>query len=204
MSPDSSQHEQIPWDAGRWRHPPVHVSVHEVVDNERMTVIAAERSDAWRHTSYGFVHDSAHALLTPFPEGAGMEVAFVLDYTEQFDQAGVYLHVSSAHWVKAGVEVSDGVVQVGAVVTDGRSDWSVAPVPDWFGQVVTVRLSRSGDAVTIRARPGDEPFRLVRVVPLDPDAVAEAGPYCCSPTRDGLTVTFVSWSATPPDAGLHG
>lgn len=203
MSAKSVQYEAIPWAAGRWRHPPVEVSVDQAVDGERLRVTAAEGSDAWRHTLYGFVHDSAHALLGPLPQGTGVEVSFVLDYSEQFDQAGVYLHVSETHWVKAGVEVADGAAQVGAVVTDGRSDWSVAPVPDWFGQIVTVRLSRSGDAVTVRARAGDEPFRLVRLVPLDPDAVASAGPFCCSPTRGGFTATFVSWSATPPDAGLH-
>lgn len=92
------------------------------------------------------------------------------------------------------------MAQVGAVVTDGRS---VAPVPGWFGQIVTARLSRSGGAVTIRARTGDEPFGLVRLVPLHAGAAARAGPFCCSPTRAGFTATFVSWSATPPDAGLQ-
>src|SRR5690606_41566187 len=43
------------------------------------------------------------------------------------------------------------------------SDWSVAPVPGWAGRLVTVRASRAGDAVTVRARVDDEPFRLVRV-----------------------------------------
>ncbi len=83
------------------------------------------------------------------------------------------------------------------------SDWSLAPVPDWRGRLVTIRASRSGDALTIRARVDDEPWRLVRVAPLDPDAAVTAGPMCCAPTREGLTVHFTAWLIGTADAGLH-
>ena len=33
--------------------------------------------------------------------------------------------------------------------------------------------------------------------------VAYAGPFCCAPERDGLTVTFTRWAAGPADAALH-
>ncbi|SCX55297.1 hypothetical protein SAMN03159343_3242 [Klenkia marina] len=171
--------------------------------DEGLEVSAVRGSDAWRVTSYGFVHDDAHGLLAPFGARDAVEVRFRLDYDQQFDQAGVLLRASPQTWVKAGVEVSDGVPQVGAVVTAGRSDWSVAPVPDWHGREVTVRASREGDAVTVRARVDDEPFRLVRVAPVDPDLELRAGPYCCAPTRDGLVVTVTGWRRTAPDAALH-
>lgn len=187
------------WDRGTWRNSPVRA----VAEGGALRVTAAENSDAWRHTSYGFVHDSAHALLAPLPAEGAMEVSFLLDYTEQFDQAGIYLHVSDSVWIKAGVEVSDGVPQVGAVVTQEVSDWSVAPVPEWIDQEITVRLSRAGNAVTIRARAGDEPFRLIRVAPLKETASVEIGPFCASPTRAGLTTTFTRWIETDADATLH-
>lgn len=174
-----------------------------VADGRTLRVTAAENSDSWRHTSYGFVRDSAHALLAPLPAEGAVEVSFLLNYTEQFDQAGIYLHVSEFSWIKAGVEVSDGVPQVGAVVTHGVSDWSVAPVPEWINREITVRLSRAGNAVTIRARAGDESFRLIRVAPLDETASAEVGPFCASPTRANLTTTFTRWVETDADATLH-
>lgn len=83
------------------------------------------------------------------------------------------------------------------------SDWSLSPVAGWAGRLVTVRASRSGDAVTIRARVDDDEWRLVRVAPLDPAAVVAAGPFCCAPTRTGLTVRFVSWRSVEADASLH-
>lgn len=189
----------VGWSAGTWTNPPARV----VADQDGLAVTARAGSDAWRTTSYGFVHDTEHALLAPFAPGTATEVSFRLDFSAQFDQAGVFVRVDDTTWVKAGVELSDGEEGLGAVVTRGVSDWSLAPVPSWRGRLVTVRVSRSGDALTVRARVDDEPWRLVRVAPLARDAVAAAGPFCCAPSRDDLTVRFTSWRTTPADASLH-
>lgn len=132
-----------------------------------------------------------------------MEVSFTGDFVAEFDQAGAFVRVSDEEWIKSGVEFADGALQLGAVVTHRFSDWSVAPVPEWAGTHITVRVSRAGDAITVRARSGEEAFRLVRVAHLDPDAPAEAGPLVCAPTRAGLTVRFTSWTLGPADAALH-
>jgi regulation of enolase protein 1 (concanavalin A-like superfamily) len=186
-------------DQGRWTHEPVAATL----DGDALRVTAVEGSDAWRTTSYGFVHDSEHALLRPVDGAFSVEVSFALDYTEQFDQAGVFLRVDERNWIKAGVEFADGTPQVGAVVTRDASDWSVAPVPEWTGRVVTVRASRDGDAVTIRAWADDEPPRLVRVAYLDPDAHVSAGLLCAAPSRAGLTVAFTGFRVGEPDGSLH-
>jgi regulation of enolase protein 1 (concanavalin A-like superfamily) len=192
-------YETLPWSAGRWTHLPA-----ALVETEGdLLVTAVEGSDAWRLTSYGFIHESEHALLAPFPIESAMEVEFTAAFSKQFDQAGLFVRVSSEHWIKAGVEYADGRLQVGAVVTDQRSDWSLAPVPEWVNGRICIRISRSGDAVTIRARVDAEPFQLVRVVPLAPDAQAEAGPFVCAPTRAGLVVPFHDWRLTEPDDSLH-
>jgi len=184
---------------GRWTHEPSDV----VRDGDHVVVTAAEGSDAWRHTSYGFVHDSEHALIAPFGSSEAIEVSFLLDYVAQFDQAGIFLRASEEHWIKAGVEAADGAPQVGAVVTHGTSDWSAAPVPEWVGRIVTIRASREGDAVTVRARVENEPWRLVRVAHLDAGAIVEAGLFCAAPTRAGLRVTFTGYRRGPADESLH-
>jgi regulation of enolase protein 1 (concanavalin A-like superfamily) len=189
----------VPWSRGTWTTPPAAVRIHD----EGMDVTAREGSDAWRITSYGFVHDTEHALLAPLAQGSAVEVAFRLELAEQFDQAGVFVRVDAETWIKAGVERSDGEDGLGAVVTRGVSDWSLAPVPGWSGRLVTIRASRSGDALTVRALVDDEPWRLVRVAPLDPDAAVTAGPFCCAPTRAGFTARFASWRTGPADQALH-
>ncbi|GAA1438681.1 DUF1349 domain-containing protein [Leifsonia poae] len=190
---------RIDWSDGHWTNEPENVES----DGDALLVTARESSDAWRTTAYGFVHDTEHALLAPLPAGTAMEVTFTGAFTGEFDQAGIFVRVDDETWTKAGVEYADGALQLGAVVTDRMSDWSVAPVAEWAGHRITVRASRAGDAVTIRARVDDEPFRLVRLAPLDPHVEVEAGPLICGPTRPGLTVRFESWTTGPSDAALH-
>ena len=188
----------IAWSQGQWVNPPLSSSA----EGEIFTVATIHESDFWRNTSYGFVHDSGHALLTDFPDKSAMEVSFILDYTGQFDQAGIIVHSDSEHWIKAGVESADGSPQVGAVVTAINSDWSLAPVPEWMGKEVTVRASRDGDALTIRVRCGED-NRLVRLAPVDGSRNWRAGLHCASPISKNLTIRFTKWLAGDADLALH-
>jgi regulation of enolase protein 1 (concanavalin A-like superfamily) len=188
----------IPWDQGEWLNPPV----SSFQENAQLKVTTVHESDFWRNTSYGFVHDSGHALLTDFPANSSMEVTFLLDYSGQFDQAGIIVHSDSQHWIKAGVESADGWPQVGAVVTSINSDWSLAPVPQWMGKQVTVRASRTADALTIRARCGEDD-QLIRLAPIDPTLKWSAGPHCASPLSTSLDVTFTHWAHGDADLALH-
>lgn len=194
----------------RWTREPVTVTT---VAAGVMTVEAAEGSDWWRDTGYGFRHENGHALLTPWHAGTAVEVTFALDgFTGQFDQAGLAIMVDDATWIKAGVEYADGHHQLGAVVTVGASDWSTGRVDEWQGSAVTVRASRVEDAVVIRARAEqlegrgetetEHDWRLVRVARF-PHADAQIGPMLCAPTRAGLTVRFLEWRTTEPDAAIH-
>ena len=188
----------VPWDSGDWLNPPAQA----VRDGDDLLVRSIEGSDFWRTTSYGFVHNDGHALLVDFDDASAVEVTFVLDYSGTFDQAGVLVRADEQSWIKAGVEFSDGSPQVGAVVTRQVSDWSTAPVPEWMGREVTVRASRAGDALTVRAR-ADGPWRLVRLAPLDPRLSWRVGPFCCAPTRADLTVRFTRFAVGPADERLH-
>ena len=190
--------KEISWSQGVWLNPPVNT----VEVNSQLKVTTAHESDFWRNTSYGFVHDSGHALLTDFPAHSSMEVTFILDYSGQFDQAGIIVHSDSQHWIKAGVESADGFPQVGAVVTSINSDWSLAPVPTWMGKQVTVRASRTTDAITIRARCGEDD-QLIRLAPIDASLPMSAGPHCASPVSTSLEVTFTCWTHGDADLTLH-
>ena len=190
--------KKIAWSEGTWSRKPA--SVLEV--DGALKVESIEASDWWRITSYGFIHDDGHALTIDFPNESAMEVSFILDFTEQFDQAGIFIRADEANWIKGGVEFCDGYPQVGAVVTQNKSDWSSSRISEWMGKEVTVRASRSGDAVTIRAGINGD-LQLVRVAPLDPARSWSAGPMTCAPSRAGLVTTFTSWSIGEPDKELH-
>lgn len=189
----------VAWSDGTWLNKP---DVTSYVGH-RLLVTAEQGSDLWRTTYYGFERDSGHALLYDFPDESACEVTFQVDYDQQFDQAGILIRANEKHWVKAGVEVSDGLPQLGAVATDGDSDWSCAPVPHWLGESVTIRASRQRDALIIRARQGSRPWQLVRVVPFATADSVQAGLYCAAPERSGLQVTFEHVEFGPADASLH-
>jgi regulation of enolase protein 1 (concanavalin A-like superfamily) len=190
--------KEIEWSQGHWLNQPLNV----LQEGSELKVSTVHESDFWRNTSYGFVHDSGHALLTDFPANSSMEVTFLLDYVGQFDQAGIIVHSDSQHWIKAGVESADGRPQVGAVVTSINSDWSLAPVPQWFGKQVTVRASRTTDALTIRARCGDDD-QLIRLAPIDASLSWRGGPHCASPISESLEITFTRWTHGEADLTLH-
>lgn len=190
--------KEIAWGEGSWLNPPM--SALQV--GSELKVSTVHESDFWRNTSYGFVHDSGHALLTDFPANSSMEVTFLLDYTGQFDQAGIIVHSDSQHWIKAGVESADGSPQVGAVVTSINSDWSLAPVTQWMGKLVTVRASRTTDALTIRARCGEDD-QLIRLAPMDASLAWKGGPHCASPISESLEITFTKWTHGDADLALH-
>jgi regulation of enolase protein 1 (concanavalin A-like superfamily) len=173
------------------------------VSSDTLQVTTGFETDFWRKTSYGFVHDSAHALLEEFPENTSFEVTFTADFSEQFDQAGVLVRASDTHWIKCGVEYADGALGVGAVVTRDLSDWSTAPHSHWLHTPITVRVSRSHGALTIRAKSSDGPWRLVRLAPLDQDLSWKVGPFAATPSREGLTVTFTNPQWGPADHSLH-
>jgi len=184
--------------SGTWLNPPVSAEK----TSEGFLVTAKENSDFWQKTSYGFIHLDGHALLNEFPQDSAIEVSWKLDYAEQFDQAGLIAYSDDENWIKAGIEFADGFPQLGAVVTREKSDWSVARVPEWMNKEVQLRFSRSGDALTIRAKCEDG-WRLVRLAPLDPKIYWRVGLFCASPTRSGLKVLFTSLSITEADTALH-
>ena len=84
----------VDWSTASWTTAPARVEVGD----DGMRVTAVEGSDAWRVTSYGFVHDTEHALLAPFEQGTAVEVSFRLDFSAQFDQAGVFVRVDDETW----------------------------------------------------------------------------------------------------------
>ncbi|WNS44927.1 DUF1349 domain-containing protein [Paenibacillus sp. MMS20-IR301] len=190
----------VEWQAGHWSNEPV----SSRIVSGTLVVEAAAGSDYWQQTLYGFQHNNGHALLAPWEDTEAVEISFSLDgFTELYDQAGIMLWHSEHIWIKAGIELNDGVPHIGAVVTDTYSDWSLSPVPEWAGEEVTLRASRMKDAVILRARTDNHPWRTIRVARFPYELGKQAGPFLCAPTRSGFQVSFKRWSLSDPDSDVH-
>ena len=192
---------KIAWKEGKWTTKPISART----EGDKLVVEAAQGSDYWQKTVYGFEHDNGHALLAPWDKTLAMEVSFRLEnFNALFDQAGLMLWHNPVSWIKTGVEFSDGVLCIGAVVTDNYSDWSLFPVPaDWLGQEMTMRASILNDGVVIRARTGNSAWQTVRVARFPYEEDLQAGPFLSAPSEEGFVATFTAWRLTGPDIDIH-
>ncbi len=175
----------------RWLNEPPEARVSA----DSLEITTAEASDFWQKTYYGFTPDSGHALLTPAPAEFTATLSFAGDYDALYDQAGIMLRAGPELWIKAGVEMSDGLAQFSVVITNGQSDWSTTPLAS--RGPVDLRLTRMGDALFVQYRQGESHYRMARLAPFPADAVAEIGPTACSPKRAGFQARFTDFTLGP-------
>lgn len=181
------------WTAGlEWLSPPPFTQ-HQP---DGLLVRTGEKTDFWQGTFYGFHPDSGHVLGRQVEGDFTATASFSGDYRHLYDQAGLMLRLDEKHWIKAGVEYSDGDQNLSVVVTNGNSDWSVLRLttpPD----LVTIRATRHAEAVRVQYRDGDH-WRMLRLAWLKPSPSLFAGVMCCSPLRAGFEVSFRSFDVAPP------
>jgi regulation of enolase protein 1 (concanavalin A-like superfamily) len=168
-----------------------------------LSVATGDKTDFWRETHYGFIHDNGHFRYREVAGDFTATLDFSGAYKEQYDQAGMMLRVDERNWIKAGIEFVDSHQMLGAVVTRDFSDWSTMPMPANF-EWVTLRCSRQGSAVRIEWSGNASDFKLLRLCYLPPRDTALVGPMCCSPQRIGLDVKFRNFKVGPATSdGLH-
>jgi regulation of enolase protein 1 (concanavalin A-like superfamily) len=157
------------------------------------------RTDFWRATFYGWTTDNGHFYHHPATGDFTAEAVVSAAHTTRFDQAGMMLRADERNWLKTGLEVTSGAVQISTVLTRGQSDVSMTPVAG-SPHEVAMRISRFGAAVTVHYRGDDGPWHLLRLGHLDLPATVDVGVMCCSPERAGLRATFRDFRIGPPMA----
>lgn len=178
---------------GLWLNEPKEVSE----DAGKLSFKTDEKSDFWRETYYGFTRDSGHFLGVKTGNAFSAQLRVQGSYKGQYDQAGIMVRIDDSHWLKAGIEISDGQAMLSSVLTNEISDWSTAvyggnPYDFWLRVTVekgVLRLQVSSDKKT---------WPLVRLAPFPVSDHYLVGPMACSPERAGLQVTFSEWDLTAP------
>lgn len=156
-----------------------------------LVVRTGKATDYWNNTFYGFKHADGHFLATEVSGDFSYEVTFSAHYRHLYDQAGAMLFVDGENWLKCGVEFTDGAMHFSVVVTrDDQSDWSVLKLDRPVESSVTLRLTRHAEALRVQLREPNGNWQLVRLCYLRMGDVVEVGPMACSPTGEGLEVSF--------------
>ncbi|PCE28914.1 hypothetical protein BWP39_01585 [Paraburkholderia acidicola] len=167
-------------------------------------VKTADRTDFWRGTFYDFWRDTGHFGYVTVTGDFSAEVTVDARYEVLYDQAGLMMRQSEAHWIKAGTEFSDGQLCMSVVVTNNYSDWSMQPLAS-SANALRLRLTRHGSAVRIQyLRESDKRWQLARLAYFPPTESIDVGVMCSSPERAGFEATFRDFQVGPAiDRSLH-
>ncbi len=185
--------EMSPWNAGVWLNKPRRLAI----DGDVLDVTTDKATDFWRETHYGFTRDSGHFLGMRAGNSFTAQLHVRGQYERLYDQAGIMVRVDAQHWIKAGIELSDGRAMLSSVLTNDKSDWATSPYeadPRDFWMRATVdkgvlKLQVSADGRT---------WPLVRLAPFPVADDYLVGPMACTPEREGLEIRFSDWKLTPP------
>ncbi len=185
--------------AGRWLNEPARWSIA----SGTLHLATDAATDFWRETHYGFIRDNGHFLGFTTGEAFTAEVRVKGEYPSLYDQAGLMVRIDETRWVKAGVEFSDGQLNLSVVVTDGRSDWSVTR-PDGDATDVRLRLTVKGGALRVQASTDGAVWPLLRLASFPAAPAYQVGPMACTPERAGLEIAFSDFRILPPtERDLH-
>ena len=177
-----------------WLNPPPRHSI----DGDAVRVRTGKETDFWRETFYGFRRDNGHFMYRPVAGDFTAEVNLAGRYEVLYDQAGLMVRLSETHWVKAGIEYTDGVMYFSVVVTNDASDWSLATIPA-SPDGVRIRLTRHAETIRIQyLDASDGQWKPVRLAYFPTSKTVDVGMMCCSPQREGFDVTFSGFSIGPP------
>jgi uncharacterized protein len=175
-----------------WLNPPAHAAV----DGGSITVTTADRTDFWRETCYGFSRHSGHFLHTTVNGDFTAEVTVHGHYETLYDQAGLMLRLSDIHWIKAGIEHTDGAPVFSTVVTNEKSDWATMPLP-FDATTIRLRLTRHAEAIRVQVAHPKGHWIMARLAFLPPQDPAQIGIMACAPERSGFTARFSDFTLGP-------
>lgn len=177
----------------KWLNPP---QQYFIDPDKGFCIIPKENSDYW-HKTYQTPpanNSSGHALLYDVPtyiKSWKCTIEFSLHPELQYDHGGIMVYINDTHWLKAGLELEAGAIQMSCVTTNYESDWNYL---QWLSTAPTVKV-----AVTVKRyetvceclveyedENGDWTF--LRESPLrlpSKDASVSVGPMCCAPKKEG-------------------
>ena len=100
------------------------------VENQKLTIFVTPHTDYWRLTHYGFTVDDGPFYYETLGGEFEVKVKITGEYKTRFDQMGLMLRIDEKTWIKTGVEFVNEKINISAVVTNEKSDWSVIELPN--------------------------------------------------------------------------
>ncbi|MFI2744207.1 DUF1349 domain-containing protein [Zhouia sp. PK063] len=162
------------------------------IENNVLYMQVTPKTDYWRKSFYGFTVDDGPFYYGVY--GGEFEVKVKLSgaYKSRFDQTGLMLRIDKDHWIKAGVEYVDGNLNVSAVVTNVKSDWSVISVKKTAA--IWIKAVRRLDAVELFYSFDDKTYVMYRNAPFQDHHPVKIGMMAASPDGNGFEAKFENFT----------
>ncbi len=160
------------------------------ISGKELSMHVTPKTDFWRQTHYGFTVDDGSFYYQNMGGEFEMMVSIRGEYKSRFDQMGLMLRIDDANWIKFGVEYLENHVNVSAVVTHERSDWSMIKL-DKIPTEIQLKMIRRLDAVEMFYRlNSEEEYTRIRVAYFPENNPVLAGMMAASPDGEGFQAVF--------------
>jgi len=116
--------------------------------NGTLSMFVTPKTDYWRITHYGFTVDDGPFFYETVGGEFEVKVKITGNYKTRFDQMGLMLRINEKTWIKTGVEFVNQKINISAVVTHEKSDWSVIEL-DNYPKDIWLKAVRKLDAVEL-------------------------------------------------------
>lgn len=154
-----------------------------------LSMFVTPQTDYWRISHYGFTVDDAPFYYATYGGEFEVKVKITGDYKVRFDQAGLMLRIDHENYIKTGIEFVDGKYNISAVVTHGKSDWSVIAL-DKIPDCIWIKAVRRLDAVELFYSYDDKTYTMMRNAPLADNTPVMVGLMGACPDGKGFNVKF--------------
>jgi regulation of enolase protein 1 (concanavalin A-like superfamily) len=173
----------------RWLNKP---KVFEV--NEQSIIFTVlPKTDFWQITHYGFSRVDGNCLAEEIKGDVSFKVKVTMDYSSEFDQAGVMIYYDDDNWAKMSIENQlHSRNKLGSVVTKNkRSDWASQEVDNL--KEIWYKISKRGHNYLFEYSYDDVKYSQIRLFDFQVgDDVKHTliGVYGGSPLGEGFEAKF--------------
>jgi len=172
----------------------------ERIDENSLAMFVTPFTDFWRKTHYGFTVDDGPFCYLNVGGEFEATVKITGAYQTRFDQMGLMIRKDEKNWIKTGVEFVDEKINISAVVTLERSDWSVIALEE-KPKSVWLKVIRIADSVKIMYSLNAKDFAMIRLAYFPENTPVMVGLTAASPDGKGFEALFEDFELSHlPDA----
>ena len=160
-----------------------------VLENNKLSMFVTPKTDYWRITHYGFIVDDGPFFYQVVGGEFEAKVKITGDYKNRFDQMGLMLRIDEKTWIKTGIEFVNNRINISAVVTNEKSDWSVIETST-NPKSIWLKAIRKLDAVEIFYSLDNLTYTMIRLAYFPDNKPVMVGMTAASPDGVGFNALF--------------